>query len=227
MFKNKSHKIRAIKLRKQGFSYSEIIKEISIAKSTLSSWLKEIGLTKSQKQRLTIKKRFGQLRGAMARKNWRIATQQKIYNRVQADIGVLTQRELWLLGVALYWAEGAKEKENRPGSGVKFSNSDPRMIRLFLHWLLVCCNINRNKIYFEIYIHEIYRPQLVGVKKYWASITGFSEENFKNIYFKKHNIKTRRKNSGILYNGLLRVNVRASSELNRKITGWVMGICKV
>lgn len=49
-------KEKAINLRKRGFSYSEILEQIPVAKSTLSSWLHSIGLSKKQKQRLTEKK---------------------------------------------------------------------------------------------------------------------------------------------------------------------------
>lgn len=227
MFNKIHQKEVAIKLRRRGQSYSEILKEIPVAKSTLSLWLREVGLSKGQRQELTEKKRLGQLKGAFKRKTARIDIQQRIYNKSQSDIGPITDRELWLLGIALYWAEGSKEKEDRPGSGVKFSNSDPKMINLFIRWLINCCGVNRNKIYFQIYIHEIYRNRLIRVKKYWANSTGFTMKDFCNVYFKRHNAKTKRKNRGDLYNGLLRVNVRASSGLNRKITGWVMGICRV
>ncbi len=71
MSKN-SQKEKAIALRRKGLSYSEILKEIPVAKSTLSLWLRSVGLAKKQKQRLTEKKRLGQLRGALKRKINRI-----------------------------------------------------------------------------------------------------------------------------------------------------------
>jgi len=42
-------KEKAIKLRKRGFSYSEILREIPVAKSTLSLWLRSVGLAKKQR----------------------------------------------------------------------------------------------------------------------------------------------------------------------------------
>lgn len=43
------------------------------------------------------------------------------------------------------------------------------------------------------------------------------------IYFKKHKINPSRKiNSN--YNGLLRVCVKQSTNLNRKIMGWISGV---
>lgn len=223
---NSALKIRAQKLRRQGKSYSEILSKILVAKSTLSLWLKEVGLSKHQNQKLTEKKRLGQLRGALKRKTIRISAQQEIYAKSQKEIGALSKRELWLLGIALYWAEGSKEKEYQSGIGVRFSNSDPRMIVLFLRWLKRCCDVKSERVYFSVYIHAMYKNRTMEVRKYWSDMTKFPLTSFKQVYFKNHNVQTRRKNAGILYNGLLRVNVRSSSELNRKITGWVIGICE-
>ena len=52
----KALKERAIELRKQGLSYNEILLQIDVAKSSLSLWLRDIKLTKEQKNRLKKKK---------------------------------------------------------------------------------------------------------------------------------------------------------------------------
>ncbi|WP_406727185.1 hypothetical protein [Streptomyces sp. GD-15H] len=52
-----------------------------------------------------------------------------------SEIGTMTSRELFLTGVALYWAEGTKDKPHARRERVAFVNSDPDMIRLFLAWL--------------------------------------------------------------------------------------------
>jgi len=49
-------KEKAINLRKEGYSYSEILRQVLVARSTLSRWLHSVGLSKKQKQRLTRKK---------------------------------------------------------------------------------------------------------------------------------------------------------------------------
>ena len=41
-------KEKAIKLRRRGYSYREIMREIPVAKSTLSEWLRSVGLSKHQ-----------------------------------------------------------------------------------------------------------------------------------------------------------------------------------
>jgi hypothetical protein len=226
MFTNSIKKEKAIKLRKSGKTYSEITKELSVAKSTLSGWLRDVGISKNQKQAFTEKKRLASLRGGLARRNKRIETVNKIVGIAEKEINDVSLRELWLIGIALYWAEGSKEKEYSPGVGVRFSNSDPRMISLFLKWLIKICNLSRDEICLELYVHDLYKKEAPRFKSFWSKKTGFPVEHFSRVYFKKGNIKTKRKNCGELYNGLLCVRVLGSSTLNRKIQGWINGIIK-
>ena len=217
---------RAIKLRKEGYSYSEILKEIPVAKSTLSLWLRSVGLSKRQKQRLTEKKLAAALRGAKTRKNYRLAITKEIKEKARSEIGQLSNRELWLIGVALYWAEGTKQKENNVSEKVKFSNSDPRMMKIFLKWLQDICKIPNSDINFRIALHETAKNRLKKVQKYWSNITGFPINNFQKIDWKKHRVNINRSNIEKKYFGVLHIYVRKSTNFNRKIEGWIEGICR-
>lgn len=225
IFKSKL-KEKAVALRKEGKAYSEILKEVSVAKSTLSLWLRDVGLAKAQKQRLTQKKLDAAKRGGQAKHEQRIRLQQDIFRQAHKDITHISNRELWLIGIALYWAEGSKEKEYQPGSRFQFGNSDPRMIKLFIMWLTEVINIPIDQISLDIYIHKNSKNNENVVKIYWSKVTGLPLGKFKNIYFKKHNIKTNRRNIGKAYYGGLRINVKASSTLLRKVTGWTEAIVK-
>ena len=218
-------KEKAVALRKKGKTYSEILSQVPVAKSTLSLWLRDVGLLRPQKQRLTIKRKNAQKKGAAARHNQRLERTKQIYSSAEKEIGKISKRELWLMGIMLYWAEGAKEKSWRPGSGVEFSNSDARMIKIFLQWLYLC-GIKKEDIVLKIHIHENQRNNIDKVLKYWIKQTGCSKKDFIYIYFKKHNPKTNRKNISSNYNGNLVVSVRKSSVFVRKIEGWVRGIVK-
>lgn len=216
----------SIKLRKQGFSYAEILKEIPVAKSTLSLWLRDVGLSKRQKQKLTEKKLAAALRGAKTKKNYRLKITEEIKNKAKNEIGELSRRELWLIGSALYWAEGSKQKEHNVSQVVKFSNSDPLMIKIFLKWLQDICNISKLEISFRIALHENTKDKLNKVQRYWADVTKFPINNFQKIDWKKNKVNTKRKNIGNKYYGLLNIYIKNSTNLNRKIEGWVEGICK-
>ena len=124
-------KERAVILRKQGKTYSEILKIVPVAKSTLSLWLRSVALARPQKQRLTEKKREAQKRGGLARYKTRLSTTHDILTLAKGEVGLLTPRELLLVGSALYWAEGSKQRKSARSVGIVFGNTDAVMVRFF------------------------------------------------------------------------------------------------
>lgn len=213
----------AIGMRKRGFSYSEILKKVPVAKSTLSLWLKSVNLSKGQRQRLTQKKLDAMKRGWIKVHQNRIEKTKIIRESAIADVGQISKKDLWLIGSMLYWAEGTKEKKHSVSQQVSFNNSDPLMISIFLKWLKEPVGIKSEEINYEIYIHENSKNNVADVVKYWEGVV---EAKINKIYFKKNKLSKYRKNTGIDYFGLLRVNVKKSADLNRKIAGWIEGICK-
>lgn len=210
----------AIELRRQGFSYNEILQTIPVAKSTLSLWLRSVELTKRQKQRFTEKKKLAQIRAAQATQNKRIIKSISIRNTAKEEIDQITDREFKLIGAALYWAEGSKQKEHNVSEQVMFSNSDPNMITVFLRWLLNTCKISEQDLNFSLYIHK--SGNIESAKNFWIKQLGI-DRNLLKVYLKRHFI-TKRKNIGNNYNGLIRIRVKRSTDLNRKIEGWIEGI---
>lgn len=226
MIEKTKEKEVAIKLRRKGLSYSEILGKVPVAKSSLSLWLRSVDLAKKQKKRLTEKKLAAAWKGGEARKNKRLTDTALIKDKACGEIENISKRELWLLGIALYWAEGSKQKEHNVAQVVKFSNSDPRMIKFFLKWLERVCKITSQEIVFRIALHKHAVGRLNEVQRYWADVTGFPVDNFKKFDWKKNKINTKRRNVGQGYFGLLNIYVRRSTNLNRKIDGWIEGICK-
>jgi hypothetical protein len=214
----------AVTLRREGLTYSEIRKKVNVAKATLSLWFKEVGLSKAQKQRITQKRLDAALRGALKRKTERIKLCQKIKEESSREVCGLNRNVYLLAGAALYWAEGNKQKEHSVSSPVIFSNSDGEMIKFFYKWLTDICKIQPCDIYFEIYIHENCDPK--AAKIFWSKTLNLDLKNFEKIRFKKDKGNSYRKNKGSSYNGLLRVRVRKSTNLNRQIMGWVSGMSK-
>jgi hypothetical protein len=216
----------AIRLREKGYSYREILREIPVAKSTLSLWLRKIGLSERQEQRLTMKRLEAGRRGAQARRNKRLKVTEEIKDRARSEILRLNigKKELWLMGVMLYWAEGKKEKESSPSGSVRFSNSDPIMLKLFCKWLVEVCNVPEGQLTYDLYLHESHKHRLTEILKYWTDILGVGRKGIQKVYFKRHLTRTKRNNVGTSYFGQLMIGVRKSTYLNRKIAGWIEGI---
>lgn len=215
---------KAIILRKKGLTYSTILEKVPVAKSTLALWFKKVKLSTPQFQRITKKRLAAGRRGGLAKKNQRIQKTYNIIQKAEGEIGSISERELWLIGTTLYWAEGSKEKEWKPGSPVSFINMDKNMIIVFIKWLNLC-NIKRDEMSFDIYIHENHKYRAEKIKKYWSKITGFPTSKFVHIYFKKDKAKTNRKNvAENRYYGIIKIKIKQSSTFLREITGWINGI---
>lgn len=99
-----------------------------------------------------------------------------------------------------------------------------------MKWLCEILKISENDIKYEIYMHENFKDKIASFIQYWSKITRASQIKFKYVYFKRNKIGTKRKNVDENYHGLLRVRVNKSTNLNRKISGWIEGIlenCRV
>ena len=217
-------KEKAIKLRKQGLTYTEILRRIYVAKSTLSVWLRNVKLDERVAKELLFKRLNAHLLGANAKRRYRIEKVRRIKDNACRQIGVITNRELWLMGIMLYWAEGNKESDNNISQKFSFNNSDSEMIKVILKWLNNCLDVQNEDIYIEIYVNELFSDRKRDLIEYWSQVTGFPESKLNKIYFTKNRECRLKKNKSRNYKGLLRVNVKRSTDLNRKISGWVEGV---
>lgn len=210
---------KAIKLRKQGQTYSEILEQIPVAKSTLSLWLREVGLSVPQKQRITEKKIAARLRAIHVIRNNKIKRVGDIKDGARLEVPKLAKDSFWLTGVILYWGEGSKER--KAPSSVQISNMDLNIHKIFIGWARKYLKVLDTQLSYALYIHPTGDVELA--KTYWSNGLNFEVKRLK-IYYKRHNPKTNRKNIGTNYYGVLKITVLGSIPLNRKIAGWIEGV---
>lgn len=146
---------------------------------------------------------------------------QTVKQAAAAAIGELSDRELFLVGVGLYWAEGSKDKPYRRTEVLQFINSDPNMIRLFLSWLTLL-GVTRDRLTLRVSIHE--SADVEAAERYWADVVGVDVSAFSRATLKRHNPRTIRKNTGETYHGCLVIYVRQSADLYRRMEGAWYGI---
>lgn len=208
---------RARELRTQGRTYDEIVAELGVAKSSVSLWVRDLPKPPTPPERLRRmnEARWGPYRAERAR------LRERTRGEAAGEIGELSDRELFLVGVGLYWAEGAKSKPHRLQEQVQFVNSDPGVIRVFLAWLDLL-GVTRERLQLRLMIHE--SADVSAAERYWADLVGVDVAVFSKTTLKKHNPKTVRKNVGDDYRGCLVVGVRQGAELYRRIEGWWSGI---
>lgn len=205
----------AVDMRKRGFSYSEIGNRIHVPKSTLSYWVKDIKLTPEQIKKLNDKRIETAKANALKKISKTAKLVEEIKNSSLQDVKEISKKELWLIGVVLYWKNGNKSDLKK---GVHFSSSDPSMIKLFLRWLREVGRIKNEEIKFDIFVKGNKGKAVDGVVEYWSKVTKFPKDYFSKVYCQKQGVK---RSSDY---GFLRVKVVQSSMLARQIAGWIKGI---
>ncbi|MGQ5636251.1 MULTISPECIES: hypothetical protein [unclassified Streptomyces] len=209
---------RARELRLQGWTYDRIQVELGCSKSSISLWVRDLPRPErrppSEQARLAARKRWEH------RLAVREQERQSAIAAAAREVGDVSERELFLIGVGLYWSEGAKAK---PGSHrrVIFVNSDPNMIKVFLAWLTLI-GVERERLRFSVNIHE--SADVPRAEAYWAEQVGIDVGDLLKTGLKKHNPRTKRTKVGEGYYGCLRVVVLRSADLHRRIEGWWEGI---
>ncbi|WP_405409500.1 hypothetical protein [Streptomyces decoyicus] len=209
---------RARALRKEGRTYDEIQLELGCSKSSISLWVRDLPKPPP---------RTPEEASAIARRGWEATLKRRDEERRRTkqdatnEIGELTDRELFLIGVGLYWSEGSKSKPYRLSERAIFINSDPDMIRVYLAWLRLL-RVSDERLRFHVHIHE--SADVAAAEQFWVDLTGADHSAFGKTTLKKHNPKTVRKNVGEGYHGCLMIRVLQSAELYRRIEGWWYGI---
>ncbi|MGH2663787.1 MAG: helix-turn-helix domain-containing protein [Actinomycetota bacterium] len=211
----------AVRLRRQGRSYREIEKILGVSKSSLSLWLKDVPLTAEHRQALSDRWRDVNQRRADSIHAASRARHQGLIDEAAAQIGPLSERDLFLAGVVAYWAEGSKTKPWGSRRSVDFTNSDPHLVTLFLLWLRLMA-IPHEDLTFRLHIHET--ADVNAALRFWSKVVDVPPNQFLRTTLKHHNPRTNRKNVGREYRGCLVVRVRRSLDLNARIEGWFRGL---
>jgi len=165
----KELKKEAISLRKRGYTYSYISKELSVSKSTLSDWLHNIPFNPNK---YTIKKILkARLSSGVYKYKTKIVSLKKAELQAKKDISDFSKRDLEMLGLGIYIGEGGKT------NGItRIINSDPRVIKLMIKWLKVSFGVDRKQIKIRLYIYP--DNQEDECIKYWSKQTKISTTQF-------------------------------------------------
>ena len=174
---------KALELRKKGMSYSQIKKTLDVSKSTLSNWLKNYPLSK---ERIAELRDNNEVRIEKFRETMRLKREIRlkvIYNEQKKILLPLNKREIFIAGLFLYWGEGSKFKI----SNLAISNTNPNIIKFFIHWLDICFKVSRKKIKIDLHLYSD-----MNINKeinYWSKTLRISLSQFSRPYIKKTSSK--------------------------------------
>ena len=211
-------KLKARELRKKGLSIKEIQKRLRVSRSSVSLWVRDVKLTKKQLKKLYLNKSTGGLKGSIIAAMNKIKAREELTQRLLEEgikeIESLSKRDKFIIGVAMYFAEGEKGDKN-----VSFSNSDPRAIKFMVDWLRYFCNVPEKKFRASLYIHDNLNER--KAKQFWSKLIRIPLAQFRKSYIVKNNPHRLRKVKHIY--GVLRITV-SNTNLHRKIMGWISGV---
>lgn len=217
---------QAILLRRQGKSLRQIKEALGlISNSTLNHVLRDeppppdragSGYAESRARAAAGVRRYW-----AAERPARETARAAVSAAAAAQLGEPTDREIMIAGAIAYWCEGTKSKPYRIDEQVRFMNSDPALIRLFLAFL-DRAGVSRQRLRYCVHIHE--SADVEAATRYWASVTGAAPDQFIRPVIKHHTPRTSRSSRNTGYHGCLRVSVTKSSALYREISGWAHGV---
>lgn len=123
---------RALKLRRQGKSYREILAQVPVSKGTLSKWLSNLPLTKKEERFLHERTKLLQDNGRLrtARKNSeRFERARDIYRvKAKANFEKFRDDPFFVLGLSLYWNSGSQSGQ------FSYTSSNPQQLRCMIAW---------------------------------------------------------------------------------------------
>ncbi len=214
----------ARELRNKGLGIKTIAHKLNVSSSSVSLWCRDIVLNQEQITELERRSHDPQYgRRLRYTQKLREAKNKKIihlFEEGKKEIGSLTSRELFVVGAALYWAEGFK-KDNLVG----FSNSDPAMIAIFMKWLRQC-GVAKNRLKFRAGVNEAYRDKILDIEGYWRKILHIRADQFQKPFFQRVQWK-KSYDRPEEYHGVLRVRAAKSTDFLRKIHGWIEGLKQI
>ncbi len=220
-------KFLARKLRRKGYSISEIAEELDMQKSgTISRWCRDISLTSEQINRLDKKQKAGGYKGRMkylekVRKK-RKEEQAKLRKEGLEEVGEIDKRDLFIGGVAIYVSEGFTSSSKEE---VSVTNADPKVLLFMLKWFRNICGVDKDRFSIQVRINESHEDRVEEVENYWSEKLDIPLSQFtKTILIRSKNQKTYPNREE--HYGTVRITVKQGTQLRRKIEGWIEGLLK-
>jgi hypothetical protein len=210
-----STKDLAIKLRKEGYPYPYISQQTGLSKSTLSGWLSEVPYTPNQE---TIEA-YGKARAAAGEQKAKLRqlSIESIQQNVAAEIGELSDRDLFMLGLGLYLGEGAKKQ------GVVVTNADVEVIKLSMAWFY---SLGLTREHFRLKIHLYPDSNIEECLQFWSRETTIPMSQFGKTQIDTRTDKRKYNNRKLPYGTAHLVILRLDKKeygvlLARKIKAWI------
>lgn len=189
---------KAREMRQQGMSVKDISTALGVSRSSVSLWVRDIELTSLQKAVLKDRQRLWGAQNSGAHVNRDKARRARIAAQELGRISAKENHPLHLAGCMLYWAEGAKSRNN-----VNFVNSDPNMSTLFVRFLREQLKVQDSEFVLYIHSHSTDVDEIQRQRQYWLNLLGLPDSCIRKVLYKTGS-QVRR---NVLMNGVCSIRV--------------------
>jgi len=213
----KNLKLKARQLRLEGKSIREIERELQVARSNVSNWVRDVELTKVQLDELALrshskitieKRRESRLKNEAALRMPYILEGRK-------DINQLESVDLFMLSLGIFMGEGGKTNRG----SIQLSNTDPRIIQIFVKFLLNDCGFQIQKLHGHVGIHRHLNRK--AAEMYWSKISGIPLSQFMKTTY-QHSKRGKGERDKLPY-GTFSIVVHDTKK-RIKLEGWIQGV---
>jgi transposase-like protein len=208
---------RRIRLE-EGAPINEIARRVGVAKSSVSSWVRDIELTEAQRQALLDRnpaynrQLSGWTKLAERRRAERVGFQEDGRRRARR------RESVFVAGCMLYWAEGSKKRNQ-----LQFANSDPFMARFFVDFLKTYFELRSEDIRITCHLYADHLEKQWEIEQYWLDELRLPRESLRKSVVNVYSKYSKRKRIGNLPYGTCRVVV-SKTRVTQTIFGAIQEI---
>ena len=206
MFVKVAERDQARRLRReQGLPIKTIAAAIGVSPSSVSRWVRDVELTSAQLAALRDanpiynRQRSGTARSSANARARRVAAQRSGVRLAHAG------DPLHQMGCMLYWAEGARSRNH-----LEFTNSDPEMVDLFVHFLRRCYGVANERIALRVNVHLDNGLTLEEIETWWLRRLGLPRGSLRRALVNRPSRASQRKRRTLPY-GTVRVVVSSTA----------------
>ena len=221
MFVKLAERERARELRREhGLPIKAIAATVGVSPSSVSRWVRDVELTAAQEAALReANPIYNRQRSGTARSS---ANARARRAAAQAEGTAMAFRldPLHAMGCRLYWAEGARNRNQ-----LSFTNSDPGMVDLFVHFLRRCYGVRPDRIALTVNVHLGNGLELGEIETWWLTRLGLPPASLRRSVVNRPSGASQRKRRTLPY-GTVRVTV-SSTALVQNILGAIQAYAAV
>ncbi len=211
MKQNEREEARRLR-RENGMAITDICKQLGVAKSSVSMWVRDIILTEEQKAALH-KQHYtylAQTRGAHT--NAILGRERRIIYQEEGRQKAREGDPLHISGCMLYWGEGAKNR-----NALKISNSDSGMLIFYMRFLRESLKVSNDRIVLRIMCYLGNGLSQQEIELYWLQTLSLPSECLRTTMVNMQPRSSQQKGRKLLY-GTLEVGVY-ETQLSQHVLG--------